>query len=588
MRRGKGDQREGLASAAGNDPRDGETEEGTIAGGSGIVRSRSPPFRFACTRLSTVTLPAPDPTIPSDGSDLVAARREKLRKHREELGIEPYGERIDGLHSLADARALFAEADSLAFEASEAARRADPTAPLHDRRAVARVAGRVVQHRDIGKLVFVRLRDASGDLQVTISKANVGEERDFALAKQLDYGDIVVAEGPIGRTKTGEICVWAKRLSMHAKSIAPPPEKWHGLTDPEIRYRKRYVDMYANPEVIQTFAARSRIVSRMRRYMESQGYLEVETPMMQPLAGGAAARPFMTHHNALDMPLFMRIAPELYLKRLLVGGMPKVFEINRNFRNEGVDRSHNPEFTAMEAYQAFGDYMTMLDLVEGLVFDLARQQWLDRRAAGHAVEGSEDAPILPFGALAIDYRRPFERVRYAELFERACGFPMDDIAKVRAQARAMHLKDEAKLDDWLVINEVFEEAAEPLLDPQRPTFVLDYPSAISPLTRPKRSNPTLCDRWDLFIAGMEIGPAYSELNDPDIQRAKFTEQLRGADDEESTFRSLDHDFLEALEVGMPPAGGMGLGVDRLVMLLTDSQSIRDVILFPLLKRAEGS
>ena len=533
-----------------------------------------------------MTASTPESTLPSDGSDLVAARREKLRRHRAELGIEPYGQRVDGLATLATARSRFDEAASAEFEQSEARRKADPSAAIVDRRASAKVAGRVVQHRDIGKLVFVRLRDASGDLQVTLSKANM-PEGEFTLAKQLDYGDVVVSEGPVGRTKTGEICIWATRLEIHSKSVAPPPEKWHGLTDPEIRYRKRYVDMYANPEVIRTFEARSRIVSGIRRYMESQGYLEVETPMMQPIAGGAAARPFTTHHNALDMTLFMRIAPELYLKRLLVGGMSKVFEINRNFRNEGVDRSHNPEFTAMEAYQAFGDYMTMLELVEGLVHTLACQQWRERSAAGLPVGGGETEPVIPFGEMRIDYRRPFERVRYAELFERACGFPMGDIAKVRAKAREIHVKDEAKLDDWLVINEVFEEVAEPLLDPQRPTFVLDYPSAISPLTRPMRGNPTLCDRWDLFIGGMEVGPAYSELNDPDIQRAKFTEQLKGADDEESTFRSLDHDFLEALEVGMPPAGGMGLGVDRLVMLLTDSPSIRDVILFPLLKKPEA-
>ncbi|MBL9148028.1 MAG: lysine--tRNA ligase [Phycisphaerae bacterium] len=521
---------------------------------------------------------APSNLEPADGSDLIAARREKLRHYRE-LGIEPFGVRVDDIVTLRVARGSFDEAAHAAYEAS-----AKTTAPT-DTRARVRVAGRVVQHRDIGKLVFFWLRDASGDLQVSVSKTNVSE-RDFDVAKTLDYGDVVVVDGPVGRTNRGETCIWASAVAIHVKSLAPPPEKWHGLTDAETRYRKRYVDMYANPEVMRTFEARSKIVSRIRRHMESQGYLEVETPMMQPIAGGAAARPFVTHHNALDMKLFMRIAPELYLKRLLVGGMSKVFEINRNFRNEGVDRSHNPEFTAMEAYQAFGDYMTMLDLVEGLVHSLACQQREDRVAAGLEVGGTPDAPILPFGELRIDYRRPFERVRYGDLFERACGFPMTDVAQVRAKAKALHVKDAEKLDEWLVVNEVFEEVAEPLLDPSRPTFVLDYPSAISPLTRPSRSNPSLCDRWDLFIAGMEIGPAYSELNDPDIQLAKFTEQLTGADEEESTFRSLDDDFLEALRVGMPPAGGMGLGVDRLVMLLTDSPSIRDVILFPLLRRQD--
>ncbi len=521
--------------------------------------------------------PANDSANPAEISDLVAARREKLRRYRTELSIEPFGQRVDGIVPLRAARERFDAAAHEAFEAS-----AKSPAP-DDRRPRVRVAGRVVQHRDIGKLVFVTLRDHSGDLQMSISK-NAVAAGDFEVAKALDYGDIVVCDGPVGQTKTKEICVWASALAIHSKSLAPPPAKWHGLQDPEIRYRKRYVDMYANPEVVRTFEARSRIVSRMRRYMESQGYLEVETPMMQPLAGGAAARPFVTHHNALDMQLYLRIAPELYLKRLLVGGMPKVFEINRNFRNEGVDRSHNPEFTAMEAYQAFGDYMTMLELVEGMVHSLACDQWKDRRAAGLEVGGSETAPILPFGELRIDYRKPFERVRYGDLFLKACGFAMTDVAKVRAKAREIGIHNEAKLDDWLVVNEVFEEVAEPLLDPARPTFVLDYPSAISPLTRPSRSDPSLCDRWDLFIAGMEIGPAYSELNDPDIQLAKFTEQLKGQDEEESTFRSLDEDFLESLRVGMPPAGGMGLGVDRVAMLLTDSPSIRDVILFPLLKR----
>ncbi|MDZ4755939.1 MAG: lysine--tRNA ligase [Phycisphaerae bacterium] len=524
--------------------------------------------------------PAADPhvpePVPSDGSDLIAARREKLRKHRDELGIEPYGGRVDGLVSLVQARDAFSEDAHLLYEATSKTEAPDDSRPR------VRVAGRVVQFRDMGKLIFLWVRDHSGDLQISVSR-KATSERDFEVAKRLDYGDVIVCDGPVGRTNRKETCVWATAITIHAKSLVPPPEKWHGLTDSETRYRKRYIDMYANPEVIQTFKARSRIVSRMRCYMENQGYLEVETPMMQPLAGGAAARPFVTHHNTLDMSLFLRIAPELYLKRLLVGGMPKVFEINRNFRNEGVDRSHNPEFTAMEAYEAFGDYMTMLALVEGLVHSLACDTWREQKAAGAAVEGTESAPILPFGELRINYAAPFDRVIYGDLFEKACGFAMTDVAKVRAKARELHVKDEASMDDWLLVNELFEELAEPLLNPARPTFVLDYPSAISPLTRPSRTVPALCERWDLFIAGMEIGPAYTELNDPDIQLAKFTEQLKGGDEEESTFRSLDEDFLEALRVGMPPAGGMGLGVDRVAMLLTNSQSIRDVILFPLMK-----
>jgi lysyl-tRNA synthetase class 2 len=533
-------------------------------------RGRTPPGRRAMQNPAEPV----NPPAPEDEGALVAARRAKLAQLRDQLKVEPYGHRVDGLVPCADARSRFDEAAHAAFDASQAARKANPVAPVVDARPRVRVAGRVMQHRDLGKLVFFWLRDSSGDLQVTVSKANV-PEAEFDLAKILDYGDVVTAEGPIGRTNKGETCVWASHVEISAKSLAPPPGKWHGLEDAEIRYRKRYVDMYSNPQTVRTFEQRSRIVSMVRRFMESRGYLEVETPMMQPIAGGAAARPFVTRHNALDMQLFMRIAPELYLKRLMVGGMRRVFEINRNFRNEGVDRSHNPEFTAMEAYEAFGDYMTMLEMVESLVHHVACG------VAGVPEGGA--GPVLPFGTLEIDYRAPFERVRYADLFERAFGFDMRDEAKVRAAGAAHRVENAAKLDHWLLVNELFEEKAEALIDPRRPTFVLDYPSAISPLTRPNRAHPEIAERWDLFIAGMEVGPAYTELNDPDLQLAKFTEQLAGADDEESTFRTLDHDFVESLRVGMPPAGGMGMGIDRLVMLMTNSESIRDVILFPLMR-----
>ena len=425
------------------------------------------------------------------------------------------------------------------------------------------------------------LRDYPIPIVTAINGAVAGVGCSIAL-----MGDIIVAEGPIGRTNKGEVCVWADALSLGAKSLAPPPEKWHGLSDPELRYRRRYVDMYANPETAKVFAMRARIVSRIRRFMDARGYLEVETPVLQPIAGGAAARPFTTHHNALDMRLFMRIAPELYLKRCLVGGMRKVYEINRNYRNEGIDRSHNPEFTAMEVYEAFGDYGTMMELTESLIHELAVSMVEERRAAGLRAEefrGGESGPVLPWGDLPIDYAKPFVRAKFEDLFRRGAGCEMRDFKAVRAKARELGLHHEAKLDDWLVVNEVFEHCAEPLIDPCRPTFVTDYPSAISPLTRPHRDDPVLCGRWDIFIGGMEIGPAYTELNDPDIQLAKFTEQLKGADDEESTFRTLDEDFIDALRVGMPPAGGLGIGIDRLVMLLTDSASIRDVILFPLLR-----
>lgn len=508
---------------------------------------------------------------------MIAARRAKLARLRGELGVEPYGSRIEGLVSLSAARALFSEETHLAFQSASAVLKENSAASVEDGRASAVVHGRVVQHRDMGKLIFVGLRDSTGDLQVSISKSAV-TPGEFEIAKGLDYGDIISAGGRVGRTQKGEVCIWASSIAMQSKNLEPPPSKWHGLEDAEARYRKRYVDMFANPQTIQTFQARSHIVSLIRRFMEARGYLEVETPMMHPVAGGAAARPFVTTHNALGMPLFMRIAPELYLKRLLVGGLPRVFEINRNFRNEGIDRSHNPEFTALEAYEAMGDYSTMLELIESLVHHCATEAlvrgWSPRGQAG---------PVLPWGSMNIDYSRPFVQVKFGDLFQRALGVSMSDRDAVRACAQARHIPNALTRDHWLLVNDLFEREAEHLIDPQRPTFVLDYPSAISPLTRPSRSNPDIAERWDLFIGGMEVGPAYTELNDPDIQLAKFTQQLQGGGDEESVFRTLDEDFICALRTGMPPAGGVGLGIDRLVMLMTDSASIRDVILFPLMR-----
>jgi len=499
---------------------------------------------------------------PSPG-DQMADRRKKLEKLREEFSVDPFGARVDDLIHLADARKKFdAQAEADAKEN-----------PDDDRRAVVQVAGRVVLRRVMGNLVFMTLRDHSGDLQVAVSKRNV-DTTSFKTAKLIDLGDIVVVQGPMGSTKTGEITCWAGgdgSFSIVCKSLSPPPGKWSGLQDPELRYRRRFVDMYANPQVIQAFQQRSVIISAIRRFMDERTFLEVETPMLQPIAGGAAARPFVTNHNALGIDLFLRIAPELYLKKLLVGGLPRVYEINRNFRNEGIDKQHNPEFTSMEVYQAFGDYMTMLELCEDLVRHLAM---IVSKQTGDA------SGVIPWGEHQIDYASPFRRVTYAELFEQANGFSMNQIDQVRAKAKELDLKEQG-MDDWLVINEVFEATAERGLI--QPTFVMDYPSAISPLTRPRKDDPSLCERWDLFVGEMELGPAYSELNDPDVQESKFQQQLAGADDEEQTFRSMDQSFLDALLVGMPPAGGWGLGIDRLIMLLTGSPSIRDVILFPLLR-----
>ncbi|TVQ60203.1 MAG: lysine--tRNA ligase [Phycisphaerales bacterium] len=497
------------------------------------------------------------------------------------LGVNPYGERTDNLMPLAEVRARYNEQADLDHQANA------KTEGFTDARPVVRIAGRVMLHRDNGKLVWMQLRDDSvclgarpdappPDLQIAVSKKDC-DETGFEIAKRTDLGDLVIAEGPVMRTKAGEITVWASSLRPGAKSLALPPEKRAGLQDTEQRYRRRYVDLYTNPETMRVLAARSRLVRAARDFLDARGYSEVETPMLQTLAGGAAARPFVTHMNALDISLFMRIAPELYLKRLLVGGMPRVYEVNRNFRNEGLDRNHNPEFTMLELYHAYGDVETVMDLTENLVRDLARVVAREFHAR------PDGAPLrLPYDGAEIDYESPFLRVPYPELFERALGFPMTDTQRVREEAKRRKLKHEG-LDDALVVNALFEDAAEPTLDPARPTFITDYPAALSPLTRPKRDNPALADRADLFIGGMEIAPHYTELNDPDVQAATFRRQLAGLDDEESTFRNFDEDFINALKVGMPPAGGMGLGVDRLVMLLCDQRSIRDVILFPFMR-----
>ena len=539
--------------------------------------------------------PDPEQTAPAEPSvhEQEAARLANLEKIRA-LGGLPYGERTDGLISLADAGARYDEAADAEHQAT--VKSEHPS----DRRPRVLVSGRVVLKRDTGKLVWMNLRDASGDLQIAVSKRDCAEPG-FDLAKVIDLGDIVVAHGPLMRTRTGEVTIWAESLRVGAKSLTPPPAKHEGLQDTELRYRQRYVDLWANPETMRVFRTRSAIISRIRAIMDARAYQEVETPMLQALAGGAAARPFHTHLNALDVDVYMRIAPELYLKRLLVGGMPRVYEINRNFRNEGVDKQHNPEFTMLEVYQAFGDVSTMMELTEHLCRESARLVVAISR-------GQEDTGSIPdsdlrlaFAEIIVDFGSPFDRVSYGELFKRSLGFAMTDLDRVWAKAEvlgilgkyAKHLTEEGRalgsadlrgrVADAIVVNEVFEECAERSLDPTRPTFITDYPSAISPLTRPKPDRPELADRADLFIAHMELAPHYTELNDPAVQAEKFRAQLAGLDDEESTFRNFDEDFIRALKVGMPPAGGMGLGIDRLVMLLTNQRSIRDVLLFPFMR-----
>lgn len=516
------------------------------------------------------------------------------------LGKSPYGQRTPGLVSCAAAKLKYDEKADAAYNAAGK----EKPAGFVDPRPVAKVAGRVVLSRDNGKLVWASLRDETGDVQIAVSQRDC-DATSFQVAKLTDLGDVLIASGRVMKTKTGEITIWAESVEPAAKCLVPPPDKHAGLADIELRYRQRYLDMWVNPETVRVFRLRSLIVSRIRSLMAGRGFVEVETPMLQSLAGGAAARPFVTKMNALDINLFMRIAPELYLKRLLVGGMPKVFEVNRNFRNEGLDKQHNPEFTMIEAYEAFGDVTTVMELTESLVRESAKAVAADpdyhallatingTSASDEAAKIAGNGLKLPFGELTIDFGSAFLKQSYGELFEKAWGFPMsqggkakDELKKRRpGQAKAIDA-----MDDILAVNELFEDkerGGEAQLDHSRPTFITDYPAAISPLTRPKRDNPVLADRADLFVAGMELAPHYTELNDPDVQEAKFKEQLKGLDAEknaeENTFRTMDHDFLRALRVGMPPAGGMGLGIDRLVMLLTNQRTIRDVVLFPLMR-----
>ncbi len=529
---------------------------------------------------------------------LEAQRRANRDQVTSELKLPVYGVRTDNLTSLAIAKARYDAAADKAYSDATTAAKAEAkaaggesakAASAVDSRPVVTVAGRVVLSRDNGKLVWMTLRDDTGDLQVACSQRDC-DERSFKLAKLTDLADIVVVSGPLMMTKTGEVTVWASSLTTGAKCLVTPPEKHAGLTDAELRYRQRYVDMWVNPETTQVFKLRSLIVSRVREQMARAGYIEVETPMLQTLAGGAAARPFKTHMNALDISLFMRIAPELYLKRLLVGGLPKVFEINRNFRNEGVDKQHNPEFTMLEAYCAFGDVETVMTLTEDLIRAVATAVAKGAPSASSGAAATAEV-ILPFGDHNINYSKPFRRVSYGELFREALGFEMTDTQRVLSEAAARHIKTHTPtgqpISTVLIVNELFETFAEKTVDPAVPTFITGYPSAISPLTRPNAQNPEIADRADLFIGGMEIAPHYTELNDPDVQEAKFREQLQGADEgksaEEQTYRTFDADFINALKVGMPPAGGMGLGIDRLVMLMTNQRTIRDIVLFPLMK-----
>lgn len=433
------------------------------------------------------------------------------------------------------------------------------------------IAGRIMTWRDMGKANFIDIQDRNGRIQAYVRMNDVGEEV-FKAFKTWDLGDIVEITGFVFKTRTGEISVHAKEIRLISKSLLPLPEKFHGLTDTDTRYRKRYLDMIMNPDVKETFIKRSKIITSIRNYLDSHGFIEVETPILNTIAGGAAARPFITHHNTLDMDMYLRIATELYLKRLIVGGMERVYEIGRNFRNEGMDVRHNPEFTCIELYQAFTDYHGMMDIAENLI----------RNAANEVC----DSLHIVFNGTEIDLETPFARLTMIDAVKQYSGVDfasfMSDNEKAVEIAKEKGIEIAPGKATWGdVLNSFFEEFVEENLT--QPTFIMDYPVEVSPLTKRKPDCPVLTERFELFILGGEYGNAYSELNDPIDQMSRFEAQmkLREAGDDEANM--IDHDFVTALEYGMPPTGGLGIGIDRLVMLLTDSYSIRDVLLFPTMK-----
>ena len=434
---------------------------------------------------------------------------------------------------------------------------------------VVRIAGRMMSKRVMGKASFCNVQDLKGNIQSYVARDSVGEEV-YADFKKFDIGDIVGIEGEVFRTKTGEISIHAAKITLLSKSLQILPEKYHGLTNSDLRYRQRYTDLIMNAEVKETFIKRSKIIKSIRNYLDAQGFMEVETPMLVANAGGAAARPFNTHYNALDEDVKLRISLELYLKRLIVGGLERVYEIGRVFRNEGVDTRHNPEFTLMELYQAYTDYFGMMDLTENMFRFLAEE-----------VCGST---TITYGEHTIDLGKPFERMTMIEAVKKYSGVDFDEVAdtaEAKALAKERHVEFEERHEKGDILNLFFEEFVEEHLI--QPTFIMDHPVEISPLTKRKPDKPDYVERFELFINGWEMCNAYSELNDPIDQRERFKAQeaaLAQGDEEANT---TDEDFMNALEIGMPPTGGIGYGIDRLVMLLTDSPAIRDVLLFPTLK-----
>lgn len=496
--------------------------------------------------MSTEHNSSNDSGASQSGADLRAVRLEKLRKI-EELGVDPWGGRFDGHQPIAKIREL----PAIAFDDH-------PTEQV-------KAAGRIIQKRDQGKLFFLDLWDQTGKIQIMIGQKQVGEEC-WKLVNLLDIGDLIGVEGVFGKTRKQELSIRAEKITILSKSLEPHPTSYFGMENIEFRLRHRYLDLIHTPETLQRAKQRVLIIRTIRQFLDNQGYMEVETPTLHAIAGGAAARPFTTHHNALDIDLFLRIALELHLKRLLIGGLEKVYEIGRVFRNEGISVKHNPEFTMMELYQAYGDYRSMMELTENLLV-----------ACVDALGGGR---VRPWAEKSIDFNPPFQRAKYEDLFREHVGCDMHNEAEVLQAAQRMRLKDVHTKEHDVRVHELFEACVEDKL--VGPVFVYDYPAALCPLTKRKRENPKIAERFELYVHGMELANAYTELNDPLTQEETFKRQLAGLPEEDSMAK-MDHEFILAQRHGMPPAGGLGIGIDRLVMLLTNTQTIRDVILFPLLR-----
>lgn len=477
-------------------------------------------------------------------------RRQKMQALRA-AGIEPFQSRFERSHNTAEAIGLF---ESLEKSAGAEAR-TEPVA----------LAGRLVASRVMGKATFAHIQDHAGRIQLHVKVDRLGEES-YRRFTELDLGDIIGVRGALFRTRRGEITCEVEEFTLLAKALRPLPEKYHGLKDKEIRFRQRYLDLIANPEVMQLFLTRSRVIEETRTFLRKRGFIEVETPVLQAMAGGATAKPFITHHNALDMQLYLRIALELYLKRLIVGGFDRVFEIGRIFRNEGMDSWHSPEYTMLELYQAYTDWEGMLELTQSLVAHLVRE-----------VHG---APSFTYQGETIDCTEPFSRLEMLEAASQAIDEDLSraDVEKIRAIVKVHRIEARPNLGWGGLVNEIFEQKVQPTLT--QPTFVTGHPVEVSPLARRRSSDTRLTDRFELFMVREEMANAFSELNDPDDQRSRFEDQARARSAGEQETHPMDEDFLTALEHGFPPTGGMGLGIDRLVAILTDQPSIRDVILFP--------